>query len=532
MPARIRTDSYSSQSSTSSSRDYRSRRSDDSYYAPSSAPTSTYTETRYSETKPASRYAAPIREAPRPEASRDTYDDLPMGTTSYPRSSSETYNSSLDDVEGDLVDSDDEEEGFSSQNSDVDSLAEPLAQSLEHIPALPPYRASSPRLPIRASNPHDFARLFPSMNRLSIRHDEFTSDGNMNLRVDDNSSRGCATQLFHLRMYDLARREFSLRRYCRDSGREVASVKRKYLAPATPKVQEDAEDAPTRPTVLKRSMTSAMKIMTSAVGGKGKSDSRPPFKRSNSGGSIFSNQSSTSTASHKRPGTAHSTTSAPSIKSRSRASTTTQPLATNTLKLEFSNYARVELHRRGTSSKSNKRYEFEWWGHRYSWRRSIDPHTGTVSFHLLRESDKNEAKGAGKWQPGRKGPKQAEMVAGPVAHIVPETRSPTEVRADEVAGGWVPPCQFWISDRGVLDAMTDVGDVIMATGLMALVDDCIKERWQTRASRIRRISVPLTHKTVDFELPGPKAFVQGLLSRRSTSERVPQSPLRDGIAAC
>lgn len=530
MPAIIRRESYSSQSSASSSRGSRSSRSNDSYYAPSSAPTSTYAETRYSETKPKLASTA-VRIAPRSQASHDTYDDLPMGTTSCPRSSTETYDSTLDDEDQDLVDSDDDEDEPST-DSDADSLAESLGSSLEYIPPLAPYRAALPRLPIRASNPQDFSRLFPSMNRLSIRHDEFTPDGNMNLRIDDNSSsRNCATQLFHLRMYDLAKREFSLRRYCRDSGREVASAKRKYDAPAPPKVHEDDSNVPARPTVLKRSMTSAMKIIT---GGKSKNESRPSVKRTNSGGSIFSQRSASSDTQHQRPGTAYSTTSNASVKSQSRANTITQPLPTNTLKLEFSNYARVELHRRGSASKSNKRYEFEWWGHRYSWRRSTDKHTGAVSFHLQRETNDNDTNGNVKAVAGRKGPRKAEMVAGPVAHIVPETRSPTQVRADEAAGGWIPPCHFWISDRGVLDAMTDAADVIMATGLMALVDDCIKVRWQNKSHRVRRVSFPLTHKTMDFDVAGPKAFVQGLLSRRSTSERVPQSPLRhgNGIAAC
>ncbi len=62
----------------------------------------------------------------------------------------------------------------------------------------------------------------------------------------------------------------------------------------------------------------------------------------------------------------------------------------------------------------------------------------------------------------------------------------------------------------------------MATGLMALVDDCIKERWQTR--KIRR--VPLTTKT--FEYVGPKTFMQHVFGRRNSEEHHPHSssPLR------
>lgn len=53
----------------------------------------------------------------------------------------------------------------------------------------------------------------------------------------------------------------------------------------------------------------------------------------------------------------------------------------------------------------------------------------------------------------------------------------------------------------------------MATGLMALVDNCIKERWQTK--KIHRIPVPLTSKTVDV---APKAFMQQVFGRRNSNE--------------
>jgi hypothetical protein len=46
----------------------------------------------------------------------------------------------------------------------------------------------------------------------------------------------------------------------------------------------------------------------------------------------------------------------------------------------------------------------------------------------------------------------------PVAHIVPETRSPTQVKADERSGSWVPPCHMWISDEKILEAQTDVAE--------------------------------------------------------------------------
>jgi hypothetical protein len=88
---------------------------------------------------------------------------------------------------------------------------------------LPEYTAEQYDTVVPAT-PSDFSELFPSRRRLTIRHDDSTLDGNMNLRIDTEvhaSGRRCDMTLFHLRMHDLKERQFSLRRYCRDSGREV-----------------------------------------------------------------------------------------------------------------------------------------------------------------------------------------------------------------------------------------------------------------------------------------------------------------------
>lgn len=306
------------------------------------------------------------------------------------------------------------------------------------IPPLPVYRRDLVEPNVRPSTPQDFAKLFPSLDRLTIRHDEFTSDGNMNLRIDTvlTGRRRTVIQLFHLRMYDLARREFSLRRYSRDSGREVCSAKRQFTEPASakqhPQITTDADQKPT----LKSSMSAAFKTLTS--GGK------PVLRRAKSG-------LSTATG---RPGTGYSTCDGDDelypdndgATNLSRVSLATsrhatsrgkapRPKPTNTIKLEFSNYARVDVTRRG--GKGSKRYEFAWWGHRYSWKRSVDKQMGgLVSFHLVRDGN----------------------TAAPVAHIVPETRSPSQVLADESAGGWVPPCFMWIADESAVDAVTDVAE--------------------------------------------------------------------------
>jgi hypothetical protein len=357
-----------------------------------------------------------------------------------------------------------------------------------------PYRREIEEPYVRPSNPQDFAKLFPSLNRLSIRHDEYTSDGNLNLRIDTTVAvpghRRIAMQLFHLRMYDLAKREFSLRRYCRDSGREVCHSKRKY----------DEPGSESRP-ILQRSVSSALKTL----------GSRPQFRRNNSNNSALK-RPTTSSSSWEADDETHDGSSVRSasinnqLNSNHRHNRPPRPVPTNTIKLEFSNYARVDITRRGSSGgrgkKSSKRYEFNWWGHKYSWKRHLDKTLGTVSFHLIRDND----------------------VGRPVAHIVPETRAPTQVLADETAGGWVPPCHMWISDESVLEAMTDVADIIMATGLIALVDDCIKERWQVKKkTATRRISMPSRSLTsTSFT---SKGLTLGGLFHRRNSEQNP-SPLR------
>lgn len=106
---------------------------------------------------------------------------------------------------------------------------------------------------------------------------------------------------------------------------------------------------------------------------------------------------------------------------------------TNSVKLEFSNYARVDVDR--IHDRHGTHYGFEWWGHKYAWKRVVDENLGITSFHLIRDG-----KGPG------------------VAHITPEQRSPNQIEAEEWAGGWVPPCFMWISDPKIVDAMTDVAE--------------------------------------------------------------------------
>lgn len=61
--------------------------------------------------------------------------------------------------------------------------------------------------------------------------------------------------------------------------------------------------------------------------------------------------------------------------------------------------------------------------------------------------------------------------------------------------------------------------VIIATGLIALVDDCIKERWQSKKPRRA-----LTPRASDFSNASPRAFMQSFLQRRHTDDHTTRSP--------
>lgn len=259
------------------------------------------------------------------------------------------------------------------------------------------------------ATPREFADLFPSARRMDIRHDDSTMDGNMNLRVDTQVESQCSKQkrnitLFHLKMQDLKSRDFSLRRYCRDSGREVCHSVRKYQTPLSER----------RPSFTK-SFSSAVaqfrKHPEHNVDG-----SEGPRRHDSGYGSIFDEGYEGKLKPRRRMGQ----------KPR---------LPTNTMKLEFANYAHVDVKRRGASI--SKAYEFEYWGFSYSWVRNVK-RVGTleeVSYHLLR-NDKTSS----------------------LAHIIPVPLTTAQTEEEALKGGWVAPCSMWIKDEDIFEALPDVAE--------------------------------------------------------------------------
>jgi len=368
---------------------FSSTHSNDSSQTQSTAPTT------YSEHRPIVKHydTCPAEVSCFVEEPLDYRDDI------YPSSSVDTYASTLPSVE---------------------DISDRLQRE---PPSEDPRKYASDAIP---STPPDFAELFPSTRRLLIRHDESTSDSNMNLRVDvelaTSSGFKFKMTLFHLRMRDLRERHFSLRRYCRESGREVCNSKKKYTRPSVSR--------PKRPTV-QRSLTSALQNL----GAKAVPHS---FRRHDSG--------------YESDGA--------DDWQQFTSSDLKATIPTDTIKLEFSNYAQVEVHR--LKAKSDKRYEFEYWGTPYYWSREPrqEAHGPSVSYTLVNANT------------GKR-----------TARIAPQVLSRKEARAEEFRGGWVPPCTMVISDQSIpAEKKTDLADVIVATGLVALVDDSIKHYWHSRDS--------------------------------------------------
>lgn len=249
----------------------------------------------------------------------------------------------------------------------------------------------------------DFARLFTSDRRLLIHHDDATSDGNMNLRVDteiiDSDGRPRKLILFHLRIHDLKERRFSLRRHCRDSGRQICSSSRKYSpAPALISASSNIQQV-------------QLRFNHAGPVSHCKSNSGQGSAR----GSIRNQYQPPSKAELQPLETAESTT--------------------NKIQLEFSNYAHINLTKRGL--KRSKRYEYEFWGTKYQWRRQIyqNGHVQEVSYHLINDKTSKS-----------------------IAHITPKSLTAREAQEEEDFGGWVPPCTMQITDRRVFRSLTDVAE--------------------------------------------------------------------------
>ena len=303
-------------------------------------------------------------------------------------------------------------------DGDTRSTSETCPSSEDQDDDLPSFEVSEPQdepyIPhVFPATPEEFAEYFPSSRAFHIGHDDSTLDGNMNLRVDVEAysyeKQPMDLTLFHLRMHDLKTREFSLRRYCRDSGREVCHSNRKYTIPSTTK----------RPG--KSSMSSALSNLRSRS--ESKTVTLSSLKKHDSGYESSSDDGIEDLG---------QIPPLPSTKGRNSF-----PLPTNTTQLEFSNYAHVDVRRRGTSIA--KRYDFDYWGTKYTWKRMSRGDRG------VRET----------WY------RLANAHTGAsVANIVPMSLTTAEARDEDAKGGWIPRSTLRITDGNVYNGQTDLAEYV------------------------------------------------------------------------
>lgn len=291
------------------------------------------------------------------------------------------------------------------------------------VPADEPERYWSDAL---SSTPEEFSDLYPSPVRLDIQHDDSTSDGNMNLRIDTKIHLQDGKQqkltLFHLRMHDLKTRQFSLRRYGRDSGREIChSLRCRRSRPASmPSLTRSLS------SILAKSFLSRAEL---------KANPSAELKRHDSGHDFVVSDNIDNDELPQRP--------LPSISE-----------LTDNIGFEFSNYSKLDL--RWSGHGSRKRYDFEYWGIAYSWKR-VSSTTPSPTHHLVRCNDNKV-----------------------IAHIVPKQLTKLEAEEEESVGGWISPCTFWLRD---VEVQADLGDVIMATALATVVDESIRRRFHSKEHR-------------------------------------------------
>lgn len=287
-----------------------------------------------------------------------------------------------------------------------------------NYPSVPMIRESSP-MPAKAhsrhtkfewSTPESFSRWFPSNETLFVRHDDDLTSRNMCLNVLTATDQGFGPllQLFYLRMYDLRKRAFSLRRYSRDSGLEVCRTSRihKEATGARPRVRRSINNSIN--SIRNFSRRSSRSSQTSAQSSQSETE--------------YSNYSSES-AVNKDECEAQVSTSpqGPVVDTQSEQSS-------NQISLDFSNYARIVVSRKAFGAR--KSYDFEYWGTAYQWKRLKKSQSlgRKRSYNLYRRD-------------------HSDLV---VAHITLQDLTWSQTRDEEEMGGWVPPIWMRITDPSIL----------------------------------------------------------------------------------
>lgn len=301
------------------------------------------------------------------------------------------------------------------ERESVETYSSSPSASLEDIDdRKPSYQYEQHRIPLsdaKSSTPPLFAHLFPSTRRLRIKHDE-SIDGNMNVRIDTNMSHSSEpprwVTLFHMKMNNLKSREMVLRRYGRDCGREVVNFRRKYEKTGSGHPKPERSGSKLMSTLMGKAEPKDRALARQDSGYESADDDNESFSDSEH-------------HQHKSPVTEKASSLSP----------------TKTTLLEFSNYAHVDLKRRGT--KGSKRYEFEYWGKTYAWKRKVTTYgqEEAYSFCCVNTATNNI-----------------------VAHIRPDNLCPIEVAEEAAKGGFVPQSTMWLCDDNADNVIDGIcGDV-------------------------------------------------------------------------
>lgn len=410
-----------------------------------------------------------ITSSPRDDASRDApsmassiYNQ--MAPSQYHHGPRHMHHNQLAHVEGPVDTHYFKENRFSSGSGNIDAST----IRFEECPTYSPkFKVPLTRHDVYASDaissgPADFAELFSPNRKLFIHHDDATSDGNMHLRVDTVVSNSCGRSqkviLFHLQMHDLKDRHFSLQRHCRDSEWTICSSSREY-APALPATRET-------PPYVQQSLGQPMQSLVL------KQDAPITTRGSN----MWQDPGYDPIARELR------------CLSPAGLRSSKMPIPqVNLIRLDFWNDAYINISRQGSGR--SKRYEYDFLGTKYEWKRQLcrGRHFQEFSYHLINA-------------------KTSRLIA----HITPEPLTAKEAQEEQDFGGWVPPCTMQIIDRRVFQTLSGVADTIVATGLTAMVDDCIERRWHSK--QIYHLDLP-TDEAAD-EL-GPAQLIDEVFNRRA-----------------
>lgn len=422
-------------------------------------------------------------------------DDLASGFSMDPRNSDSTYAST--DLSETLIDEDEEDDRDRYDTSHVNDDA---------------YRYSDEYLESTAdpSSPRQFAHLFPSNRQLLIRHDDQSKDGNVNIRVDNRWDHqdgetdryvSDVLTLFHLKINDLKTGDFSLRRYCRDSGREICHYKRvagdkKHHSTTTKSVRPGSN--------LQRSVSNVISSLKRGISG---SSNKSLQDRHDSGYGSGSDGEDDERVVDRASTAMRSLAPIKPVKPLGKSGPPTRP--GGQIELEFSNYQHLDIKRHSNTSDTKRRYTFEQWGTKFHWRRYLNHNKmledrEEVTFHLIDTS--------------RQGPSGKGIV---VAKITPTHISIDEFYDEQDAQGWIQQSTLQIVDRYTIDKIkkdnSGLGDVIVATGLLALVDDTMLRKWHRKETRIHY--VPGSKRNLQYELVNPRRFINEVFNRRESGER-------------